>query len=67
MTPYIGGIINTMDYHETQIRKFMTVLFTERAKRHLKTLAVEYGWSSQMLAEYETRFIKPVNFVPFFV
>jgi len=45
----------------------MTVLFTERAKRHLKTLAVEYNWSPQMLAEYEARFIKPIDFVPLFV
>jgi hypothetical protein len=44
----------------------MTVLFTMRAKRHLKTLADLYGWSPDQLAENEARFIKTVNCIPTF-
>ena len=47
-----------------EIRKFMTLLFIERARRHLRTLATEYGWSPQVLAENEARFIKHVDMIP---
>lgn len=51
---------------EAQVRRFMTTLFVTRAKRHLKTLSVAYGWSPETLAEYESRFITEIgsNFVP---
>jgi hypothetical protein len=49
---------------EAQVRRFMTTLFVTRAKRHLKTLSVAYGWSPETLAEYEARFIKTTSCVP---
>jgi hypothetical protein len=52
---------------ESQVRRFLTVLFVARAKRHLKALSVIYGWSPETLAEYEDRFIKTAEFVPVFV
>jgi hypothetical protein len=52
------------EYASTQIRRFMTVLFIERARSHLKVLAVEYGWSPERLLEYEIRFIKQAELVP---
>jgi len=52
------------EYASTQIRRFMTFLFIERARSHLKTLAVEYDWSPERLLEYETRFIKQAELVP---
>lgn len=54
------------EFAEGQIRRFLTVLFVARAKRHLKTLAELYAWSPEMLAEYEQRFIKIGNHVPRF-
>jgi hypothetical protein len=45
----------------------LTLLFTKRAKRHLKTLADSYGWSEELLAEYEERFIKPAELTPLFL
>jgi hypothetical protein len=42
----------------------MTVLAIERAKRHLKTLAVAYNWSPEMVKEYEQRFIRPSEMIP---
>jgi len=52
---------------EAQVRQFLMTLFIARAKRHLKTLSVVYGWSPEQLAEYEDRFIKTGDFVPVFV
>jgi hypothetical protein len=49
---------------EAQVRRFMTVLFVARAKRHLKTLAELYGWSPETLASHEEEFIKIAEFVP---
>ncbi len=46
------------EFAESQSRRFFTVLFTLRAKRHLRTLAEQYGWSSETLASYEARFIR---------
>lgn len=54
------------EYRTAQIRKLMTTLFTERARGHLKTLAVAYGWSPEKLQEMEARFIKPLEMVPEF-
>lgn len=56
----------TAEYAEAQVRKFMTVLFLARARRHLKTLATLYGWSPETLAEHEDRFLKIGSFVPTF-
>lgn len=55
------------EYAESQIRKFMTVLFVTRAKRHLKTLADLYGWSPETLEANEQRFIRIGDHVPIFV
>ncbi len=54
------------EFAESQIRRFLMVLLTTRAKRHLKTLADHYGWSPETLAGREEQFIKPSNFVPVF-
>ena len=51
---------------EAQVRRFMTVLFVTRAKRHLKTLAELYGWSPETLAAHEEEFIRVAEFVPVF-
>jgi hypothetical protein len=55
------------EFAEGQVRRFMTVLFVARAKRHLKSLGELYGWTPGQLAEYEARFIKPAEFIPQFV
>lgn len=56
------GIMETPEeYREAQVRKLFTALFTERARRILKILAVEYGLN---LEELEARFIKPIDMVP---
>ena len=52
------------DSASTPIRRFLTFLFIERARSHLKTLAVEYDWSPERLLEYESRFIKQAELVP---
>ena len=51
----------------SQTRRLFTVLFTVRAKRHLKTLADHYGWSPDVLKEHEQRFIRVADMVPCFV
>lgn len=51
---------------ESQTRRLFTVLFTIRAKRHLKTLADHYGWSPDILAAHEQRFIRVADMVPRF-
>jgi len=58
--------MKAQEFADAQMRRFLTVLFVTRAKRHLKTLADLYGWSPEMCAEYEQRFIKPAEFVPRF-
>ena len=55
------------EYAEAQVRRFMTVLFVNRAKRHLRTLAELYGWSPETLATNEQRFIRVGDCVPVFV
>lgn len=55
------------EYAESQVRRFMTVLFVNRAKRHLRTLAELYGWSPETLATNEQRFIRVGDCVPVFV
>lgn len=52
------------EYSEASVRKFLTVLFTLRARRHLQKMAEIYGWSPEELAKNEARFIQPSNFVP---
>lgn len=52
---------------ESHVRRFLTVLFVARAKRHLKALSVICGWSPETLATYEAQFIKTAEFVPVFV
>ncbi len=59
--------ISKQEYADSQIRRMLTLLFTKRAKRHLKTLADSYGWSEELLAEYEERFIKPAELTPLFL
>ena len=55
------------EYAEAQVRRFMTVLFVTRAKRHLRTLAELYGWSPETLAANEQRFIRVADHVPIFI
>ena len=57
--------MNHTEYSESTVRRFLTVLFTLRARRHLQRLAELYNWSPEQLADAETRFIRPV--VPQFV
>ena len=52
------------DFANAQVRRLATTLFAKRAKRHLKALADLYGWSPEMLTEYEQRFIQPAKCVP---
>jgi hypothetical protein len=54
------------EFTEAQIRKFMTVLFVTRARRHLKTLSELYSWSPEELAAHEARFIRVSECVPHF-
>lgn len=54
------------EFAEAQVRRFLTVLFAARAKRHLRTLAELYGWSAETLAEHERRFIRVADMVPNF-
>jgi hypothetical protein len=57
----------TKEFAEGQVRRFMTVLFVARARRHLRTLAGLYGWSPETLAAHEARFITTAGTVPRFV
>jgi hypothetical protein len=52
------------EYRETQIRKFLTVFFMIRARRHLRTLATLYKWSPEHLAAQEARFLRQADFTP---
>jgi len=52
------------EFAEAQVRRFLTVLFTTRARTHLRNLAVAYEWTPEELAAYEQRFIQPASFVP---
>jgi hypothetical protein len=52
------------EFAEAQVRRFLTVLFTNRARTHLRSLAAAYEWTPDELAAYEQRFIQPVNLVP---
>jgi hypothetical protein len=52
------------EFADAQVRRLLTLLFTTRAQRHLKTLAELYDWSPEQLADAEQRFIQPPNFVP---
>jgi len=55
------------EFAVAQVRRFLTVLFTTRARRHLKALAELYNWSPERLAEVEQQFIKTSDMVPRFV
>ena len=52
------------EFAEAQVRRFLTVLFTNRARTHLRALAAAYEWTPEQLAAYEQRFIQPASFVP---
>jgi hypothetical protein len=52
------------EFNDAQLRRFFTVLFTVRAKRHLATLATVYGWSPEALAAHEARFLTPAAMSP---
>ena len=52
------------EFAEAQVRRFLTVLFTTRARTHLRTLAAVYEWTPEQLAAYEQRFIQPASNVP---
>jgi hypothetical protein len=55
------------EFAEAQVRRFMTVLFVARAKRHLRTLAELYSWSPETLMANEQRFINIADHAPVFV
>jgi hypothetical protein len=55
------------EFATTAVRRYFTHLFVLRAQRHLKTLATHYGWTAEQLQEYETRFIRAMEFVPVFI
>jgi hypothetical protein len=52
------------EFAEAQVRRFLTVLFTNRARTHLRTMAAAYDWSPEQLTAYEQRFIQPAQMVP---
>ena len=52
------------EFAEAQVRRFLTVLFTVRARTHLRTLGDLYDWTPEQRAEYERRFIQPASLVP---
>lgn len=54
------------EYRESQVRRFLSVLFMIRAKRHLKTLATLYKWTPEYLATMEARFVQQSRFTPVF-
>ena len=54
------------EYRESQVRRFLSVLFMKRAQRHLKTLATLYNWTPEYLAAMEARFVQQVRFTPTF-
>jgi hypothetical protein len=54
------------EYATSQVRRLMTVLFSLRAKRHLRSLADLYGWTPEQLAAHEARFITTQYCVPEF-
>jgi hypothetical protein len=62
----MNTLIQPREYAETSVRRFLTVLFTYRARRHLRTLAEHYGWTPEQLAEYENRFVRAAFMTPRF-
>jgi hypothetical protein len=62
----MNTLIQPREYAETSVRRFLTVLFTMRARRHLRTLADHYGWTPEQLTEYEHRFIRAAYMTPRF-
>ena len=52
------------EFSDMQLRRFFSVLFVLRARRHLKTLAGLYGWTPSQLTEYENQFICVSKMVP---
>jgi hypothetical protein len=53
------------EFRQRLVRRFLTVLFIIRAKRHLKTVAEAFGMPERQ-QEYETQFIKDAEMVPRF-
>lgn len=62
----MNTLINPREYAETSVRRYLTVLFTTRARRHLRLLAEHYGWTPEQLTEYENRFIRAAYMTPRF-
>jgi hypothetical protein len=62
----MNTLIHPREYAETSVRRLLTVLFTLRAQRHLRTLAEHYKWTPEQLAEYECRFIQASLLTPRF-
>ena len=62
----MNTLIHPREYAETSVRRFLTVLFTQRARRHLRILAEHYGWTPAQLTEYEHRFIRAAFMTPRF-
>ena len=62
----MNTLIQPREYAETSVRRYLTVLFTQRARRHLRVLAEHYGWTPEQLAEYESRFVRAAYMTPRF-
>jgi hypothetical protein len=62
----MNTLITPREYAETSVRRYLTVLFTMRARRHLRILAESYGWTPEQLTEYENRFIRAAYMTPRF-
>lgn len=62
----MNTLIHPREYAETSVRRYLTVLFTQRARRHLRILADHYGWTPEQLAEYENRFLRAAYMTPRF-
>jgi hypothetical protein len=62
----MNTLIQPREYAETSVRRFLTVFFTQRARRHLRTLAEHYKWTPEQLTEYEHRFIRAAFMTPRF-
>lgn len=54
------------EFKEAHVRRFLTVLFITRARRHLRVLGEMYGWSPEQLAANTERFIRYHEHVPRF-
>jgi hypothetical protein len=53
------------EFRQRLVRRFLTVLFIMRARRHVKAVAEAFGMPERQ-QEYEAQFIKDAELVPHF-